>query len=486
VEECLQRAEEALGIVARPSQEQQVILEQGIPETEQKRIAAGRIATIRAYSAITEDDIPRASAMAQRALALLPKTDYMWSLSSLALGGSFWGLGDSVAAEQAYIEASTQARLAGFRALAVSAACYAGIQQAKQARLYEAWRTLEEALELASGHGRQRLLVAGYAMVRLGDLSREWNDLEMAGQRITEGVEVCAQWGHPDLLADAYVIQARLRLALQDLQGARATLQQADELAQTVKIDPFLFCWLDDCRLQLWLAEGNLAAAVRWAKTSGLAIDGAFNFHSDLEHLNLARVLVARGTSEPAKPYLKDALGLLGRLLLATRKAGWVQEEIRTLVLQALALEASGDGPAALDALSRALVLAEPGGYVRIFVDAGAPMAALLRRAVARGLSKTYAGQLLTALGPETAGSHPEKELSSQVMASIPPLIDPLSERELEVLQFLATNLTSTEIAEELFVSVHTVRSHIKSIYSKLDVHRRSEAVQRAQDLGLL
>jgi LuxR family maltose regulon positive regulatory protein len=143
------------------------------------------------------------------------------------------------------------------------------------------------------------------------------------------------------------------------------------------------------------------------------------------------------------------------------------------MILQALALQACGDGERALAALGRALTLAEPGGYVRIFTDEGVPMGELLLKAIASGVVASYASELLAALEEET------KPPSSS-------LIEPLSERELEVLRLLTTSLSSTEIAQELFISVNTVRSHIKSIYGKLNVHRRRDAVQRARELGLL
>jgi len=156
----------------------------------------------------------------------------------------------------------------------------------------------------------------------------------------------------------------------------------------------------------------------------------------------------------------------------ATGAMGYV---IEILILQAMALQAQGRMDQALTALDRALSLAEPQGYVRMFIDEGAPMGKLLRQAVARGIALDYVSKLLAALENETKDERRTTEL-----------VEPLSERELEVLRFLTTHLSSTEIAEELFISVNTVRSHMKSIYGKLDVHTRREAVARAQDLGLL
>lgn len=206
-------------------------------------------------------------------------------------------------------------------------------------------------------------------------------------------------------------------------------------------------------------------------------------------------MLVARGTADPSGPWLEDALRLLARLQDAASRAGWVNEEIKVRILQARALEAMGDGRAALGALWHALTLAEPGGYVRMFVDEGEPMRTLLKRAPAwvgregdvagpgrnRGLQE-YAGRLLAACTPApvaVAGPKPERSGATD-------LVEPLSGREMEVLRLLATSLSSPEMASELVVSANTVRTHIRSIYGKLGVHNRMEAVERARRLKLI
>jgi LuxR family maltose regulon positive regulatory protein len=238
---------------------------------------------------------------------------------------------------------------------------------------------------------------------------------------------------------------------------------------------------MDECRLQLWLSEGNLAAAVRWAQTSGLRVDSELSYHHDLHHINLARVLVAQGVQQPSGTYLDEALGLLARLLAAAEKAGWIHEEIKILTLQAIALTAGGDSEEALTALARALTLAEPGGYVRTFIDEGESMGRMLRQAVARGIAVSYAGKLLAALEEET-----DDRPRGIKPTSSPALVEPLSKRELEVLRLLTTHLPSTEIAKELVISTNTVRSHIKRVYSKLNVHNRRDAIRRAEELELL
>jgi LuxR family maltose regulon positive regulatory protein len=273
----------------------------------------------------------------------------------------------------------------------------------------------------------------------------------------------------------------RLQMAQGNLRGARNTLRKVDGLAQRAKVDRFIICWLDECRLRLWLSEGNLAAAVRWAQTSGLRVDSELSYHHDLHHINLARVLIAQGVQQPSGTSLDEALGLLAQLLVTAEKAGWIHEEIKILTLQAMALTAGGESEDALTALARALTLAEPGGYVRTFIDEGMSMGKLLRQAIARGIAVGYAGKLLAALEEDT-----DNKPRGGKPTSSPALIEPLTKRELEVLRLLTTHLPSTEIAKELVISPNTVRSHIKRIYSKLNVHNRRDAIRRAEELNLL
>jgi LuxR family maltose regulon positive regulatory protein len=411
----------------------------------------------------------------------------MHSLAAVALGGAHWGKGDVVAAQHAFARASATAQQSGYPLLAVSAACYVGMQQTKQGRLREALETYREALELATGPDGREPPVAGFPLMKLGDLAREWNDLDTAGRDLVQGVELCVQWGQADAVVDGYVALARLRLAQGDSREAAQILQRAEHLARRTKADPWITCWLDDCRIRLWLSTEDLAAAVHWAETSGLRADGELVYQHDLNHINLARVRVAQGVRQPCAPYLDEALGLLARLLEAAERADWINEVIKILILQALALQARGGGEEAVRALTRALTLAEPGAYVRTFIDEGPPMGELLRQAAALGTAVDYGSRLLAALEAETENERRDTKLAPPLSALRPsPLIEPLSKRELEVLRLWAAHLTRTDIAEELFISVNTVRSHIKNIYSKLGAHSRKDAIQRAKRQGLL
>ncbi|MEE8567788.1 MAG: hypothetical protein V3S81_04195, partial [Anaerolineales bacterium] len=243
VEERLQNAEQALASAPLPSGGLKQSAEVPIP-TENEKSAfseaegqhiAGYIAAIRASNALSNEEIPRALEMAQRAVELLSEGDYMRSLAGITLGAAHGSRSDVVAAQQAYAEASASARKRGYRTLSVSATCYLGMAQTKQARLHEAFGTYREALELAIGPDGQQLPITGFPLVKMGDLSREWNDLEAASRDLTKGVEACAQWGQADFLADGYVALMRLQLAQGNLRDARNTLRKVEDLAQRAK-----------------------------------------------------------------------------------------------------------------------------------------------------------------------------------------------------------------------------------------------------------
>jgi LuxR family maltose regulon positive regulatory protein len=220
-----------------------------------------------------------------------------------------------------------------------------------------------------------------------------------------------------------------------------------------------------------------LAAAVNWAKAYRESQPDLRSYPQALPLMTLAWVELAQDRPD-------QALACLEPLAEAAAAGGWIDNLIKILGLQALAQAAMGQQAAGLDTLGRALDLAAPEGYVRTFVDHGPPMQRLLERAVVRGIEPDYVAKLLAAFSAEEQRSAPSPQPPSPPAPQ--PLIEPLTERELAILRLMAANLSHREIAEELYLSVNTVKWYSTHIYSKLGVHRRSEAVARAQDLGIL
>jgi LuxR family maltose regulon positive regulatory protein len=463
VEAYLQQAEHALEIQS-----------DNLPTLEKNKIL-GHIATLRAHNALTSGDIPQVLTMSAQALELLPEGHFLRVTTSTARGGALWTQGD-VAATEAAFRMGYQAGIAGGHWLAaVPAACYVGMQLVKQGRLHEAAAIYREGIVLANKERKRPFPVGGFPLVKLGDILREWNQLDEAAEVIHEGVTLCKKLGQADVLTDAYSSLARLQITLGKLDAAAKTIALADQLVTQTAIDPFEVCWLDDCRVRLWLAQGEVETAVRWANRSGLTSDSPLSYHHDLHHINLLRILAAQGGEA-----LQPALALAQRLLFAAQKAGWIHETIEILLLQAKALQANKQTESALFSLEHAVTLAQPGGYVRIFLDEGQPVAQLLAML---SHPNDYVKQLSAAFAEEEPV---EKETAVSALTSSSPLLEPLSERELEVLQLIAGGYSNQEIALQLTVSLSTVKWHSSNIYGKLGVKNRSQAVAKARMLGIL
>ncbi len=232
-------------------------------------------------------------------------------------------------------------------------------------------------------------------------------------------------------------------------------------------------------RAQVELARGKLAPAIHWAETSGLTVHDELSYPSELSYLTLVRVLIARGRTNPADPYLRDALYLLGRILTDAEAKARMSSVLEILILQSLAFSAGGERQKALAALERALRLAEPERYVRIFVDEGEPMLTLLRLAQKHGIVPGYVARLLAVFGArDTAGAHD--------VSGTPALVEPLTEREREVLRLLYEGASNGEIARRLVVSVNTVKKHVFNICGKLGAQNRTQAIAKARTLNLV
>jgi LuxR family maltose regulon positive regulatory protein len=222
----------------------------------------------------------------------------------------------------------------------------------------------------------------------------------------------------------------------------------------------------------VWVREGRIREVLAWARAEGLSVDDEPSYLREYEHVTLARALLAQAEVDRS---LEHATDLLDRLLKAADAGGRTGTVIEILVLLSLAHRLRGDVPAALARLQRALALAEPEGYVRVFLDEGEPILELLQTRAHRNVASTYAAALLDA----AAGARARKPKTQK-------LVDPLSERELDVLHLLGSDLGGPEIAGELVVSLNTVRTHTKNIYAKLGVNNRRAAVSRGEELDLL
>jgi LuxR family maltose regulon positive regulatory protein len=458
------------------------------------RAVSGAVAIFQTLIAAYRGDTRQSVELSQQALALLAGDNlFLRSLLAGFLGITYLWSGDFTTAASALGEAVRIGQQIGNLTITVLALCHLAELHIVRGQLHEAEAFYEQALERATDR-RGRLPIAGIALMGMGYLLREWNDLEAARRHLVEGIELAAKWEKTGTFT-GYISLACVEQASGDQEAARATIHQAQRVAMEFGGMEMAAIVVGVYQARLWIQQGDHDAVIRWAGERGLeerieageleAGSRTVPFlYAALEYLTYAEARTAQGQPD-------EALAVLGPLLPVTERGGWTMFVIEALALESLAFQALGDAPRAMRSLERALSLAEPEDFVRTFVDRGAPMAALLKRilepqqdrcqALSRGIAD-YVWRLLDAFGQgkETPPGEPFPPPSA------PALVEPLSKREMEVLRLLATDLTSNEMARGLVLSVNTVRSHIKSIYAKLDVHSRYEALARATELNLL
>ena len=445
-----------------------------VVDQEEFRRLPGSIALYRAARAMAIGDVTGTLTHARRALDLVGEDDQLGRGAAAGLLGLVaWASGDLEAAHRSYAESMANLQEAGDVSSVIGGAVVQADIRTAQGRLRDAMRTFERGLQLATEHGAPALRGAADMHVGMSELCRERNDLEAASQHLLAGRELGDENGLPQYPYRSRVAAARIRQAEGDLDGALELLEEAEPVYASNYSPDVRPVAADKARV--WIAQGNLSAARGWAREHGVAGADDLSYLHEFEHATLARLLLAQGTRDRADDRIAEAADLTGRLLAAAEDGGRNGSAIDILVVQALVRRARGDVTGALASLHRAVALAEPEGYVRAFIDEGPPMAALLKLAAKERKAPEYVRRLLAAV-VTVEGQTPVEQ----------PLIEPLSERELEVLRLLESELDGPEIARELTVSLATVRTHTRSIYAKLGVNSRRAAVRRAAELGLL
>ena len=483
VEEKLQAAEAAL----------QVHISSGAEGPDpHTRDLIGRIAATRATIAWGQNDVITILAQSRRALEYLHPDNLPFRTSTAwKMGRAYFLQGDRAAAHQALTETIAICQTSRNTFIDILASGDLASVQLAENQLHQATATYRRILELA---GDPPLLAACGAYLGLGRILYEWNDPEASLQHGLRSIQLAEHVHTSDAYAACGALLARLRLVAGDLAGATAALDEADRF-----MDRHGFVHrlpeLASTRVLVLLHQDRLEEAARLAQEHQLPI-------------SQGRVHLALG--ETGK-----ALALLEPVRRQAEAKSLADQRLRVMVLQAVALQVRGESEEALHVLADALVLAEPGGFVRTFVDAGPPMEHLLQHAATRGLMPKYTAKLLAAFGEPTKDQRPvlnpskgqgrkDREAdsiarpmpasapslvirpSSRARGGAEALVEELSARETEVLQLVADGLTNREIANRLYLSMNTVKAHTRNIYGKLGVHSRTQAVARAQELGLL
>ncbi len=453
---------------------------------EQGQTISGWVYYIRALIALLSGDIPQAVSLARQALELLPEVEVIPRAGPLATTTrAYLVSGDVTPDSEREVAAAVELiRISDNRFALVSSICLLARLHILQGRLRQAAATYARVVQVVpQPEVLQTMFSSLFYYFGLGDLLREWNDLEAAERHLLQGMAQVNETltVEPAAAMLGYTVLARLQQARGNSLEAFATLDALAHLAEQRHFLPHLLTQVAAVRAELELAQGNLAAAILWADSSGLsAKDDDLSYPYEEAYLTLTRVRIAQARNDQASPFLQEVLHLLDRLLWDAEPKARMGSVLEILVLRALALEAQWNRTSALFTLERALELAAPEGYIRLFVDEGAPMRALLRHVLRGSAVPGYITTLLSAFGEQHTSDDP---LAS---ARPSPLVGPLTEREREVLQLLLEGASNREIARRLVLSVNTVKRHVYNLCGKLGVQSRTQAIARARNLNLL
>jgi LuxR family maltose regulon positive regulatory protein len=462
------------------------------PDDPGAEAVQGEILAIRAYGAIDENRLEQAVDLARQALAQLPEANlFARSNSALALGFALYSLDQTGPAVPAVAESVNLCRAAGN---ALGALYGLGLWVAllgQQGHLRQADQTLQEAEQWVADYGWQRLPPVGVLYVRWGDIRREQNELAEAERLLQHGIQL-AELGALVVAARGYAYLARVKQNQGDPAAAQAAQTRLSQLSRSWETGQEL-TYFTIYQAQLALLRGELAAAEAWAaKVAPWQEQEVTVYPREVELITLARLHLAQARAYQDDAYRLKALALLEWLAARAEQAGRLGTVIEILVLTAVAKAAQPDRAGALAALERALTLAAPEGYVRVFLDEGPPLAELLPQLP----PSSYRDRLIAAF--TEAEGHESKQAPARVQAEeqrltpaplhprSPALVEPLSERELEVLRLMAEGYSNREIAEKLIFTVATAKKHAEHIYGKLGVRSRTQAIARAQELNLI
>ncbi len=468
-EQSLQAAEQALNQSTDHVTETSMVERAQLTNSDRRRML-GRLAANRALIASFREDVPGIIQHAKQALEFLPEQELTWrSTVAITLGDGHSIKGDLAAAYQAQLEALEACKMSGNDFLLLIANANLAVTLRQQGRLQRTLEICQQQVQLASESGMSQTVVVGWLLAIWGEVLAELNHLDGATEKARIGVELTERCGDVGMLYKSYLCLMRILYSMGNMADAEEILLKLENISHqsdiTIKVAGLIAAW----QARIWLTQGKLEMASQWAMKSGLEVDGELQFSHEDETIVLARILIAQGR-------LDKAIKLLDRLIQQGEAGDRITALVEMLLIQALTLKAQGDPNKAMVTLRKALSIAEPGGFVRIFIDEGPPMAELLEALLDNhtDIPRAYVKKLLSAFR------------LSKLIKTDEGLVERLSKRELEVLRFIAAGLSNKKIMEELFISMSTVKTHLSHIYSKLNVNSRTQAILKAKELELL
>ena len=457
--------------------------------TQQNRLQ-GEVAALRAFMLLLQCDATQAIKLARQAVHNLPTSSFLQRITIWTLGTAYMSEGDLRAASQTFAQVVASSQASHNSMMTLIALSQLAEVHIWQGQLRQAETLYRQALQVARNHSGVPLPASSMAYIGLSVILREWNDLPGALEMLQKGLALCRQWGEQGLF-DAYASLARVHQARHDWDAAFDALQHMKELVYRLTLPVQSLALVSAYEIRFWLAHGELTAARQVAEQMISEEEIAIKQLREIVQLTRIRLRLALMQNEPPGTTLDPILAELHALRRAASTAERISSVVECYILEALAFSCQQNRDAALAALEQALTLAQPEGYIRLFVDEDAPMAHLLDAYHPTEVKLVeYRNTLLNAF----PASHLLSATSSP--GGLPPvdpvspdtdtLIEVLSEREFEVLCLIADGLSNREIAERLVVSMGTIKTHVRNIYGKLGVNSRTRAVARARKLRLL
>ena len=437
----------------------------------------GRVAAIRAFIYSYRGNISGMMQSAHQALEDLPPQDLTWrSTVAIALGDAYGMAGDMASAYKARLEALEASKAGENIYLILICSMKLAVTVRMRGQLQRAIDICQQELLLANEKGVSQMAVEGCLLAIWAEVLAEINELDEALSKARRGIEITARGEDIALNGWSQMCLVRVLFIRGDLEGAENIIRKLEGISQKYQMPPFVSGQISAWRARILLARKQLGAASQWAEARNLNIEGNFTQLNEGEYIVLARVLLAQGQMD-------EVVSLLQRLFENAKAGDRIAKMIEILILQTLALHASGDPEQAMAFLEQALTLAEPGGFVRIFVDEGSVLAGLLYEAAKHKIAPHYTQRLLSAF----PGSELDQTAAGESKISeSDELIQPLSERELDVLRLVAKGLQRQEIASNLVLSLNTVKTHMRNIFRKLGVKNQMQAVAKARAFGIV
>jgi len=445
--------------------------------SQEVKIMQGTIASARAHQANLMGDAHKAADYARQAIEVLPDVDLisrsLRAVSTSLLGDATSMTGDLEEAKQAYVESAQICLTAGDVHLTIVVNSNLADTLVAQGILRQAANIYSDTLSLATRPDGQKALIAGRLLVELSQVYYEWNQLENAFQYAQQSLNLCRQWGNMDLQAVGFVQLARLERIYSHPDEMQAAFQAAEQLVNGYDLAPRYSIWVMSVLARLLINQGDLERASHLVKKTGIDVDSSAG-ETEIPYLLEPMYLILSHLFLAQRKY-NHALELSQSLLHQAEAGNRIGRVIEILILQALAYHGKNDMEQALAILDRAIMLAQPEGFVRVFLDEGEPMVKLFYQAKVHQVGGSYLSELLSNLSTDTGQALPNTQL----------LIEPLTKRELELLKLIEQGYTNQDIADRLVISIPTVKRHISNIYSKLSAKNRTQAISLGKELNL-